>query len=536
MSVGVDVSAVYAEMLQAIESPTTHDVRQTRLVYLYISAVRAPSSDLALLLVNSLHKHARASSPVLRHEAVRCLASIVTEIDYAQFVAPILSKALDDSHPLVRRGATLAALVCAQQQQDPAKKQDLYSALEILVEDLDVTVSLNAVLALCQLHGPSFVPAHSVLMRLFASIDTLHEFARAYMAELVLRIDSCTHEQRLELLNALDSQLDHAESCVVTSAAAAMLHLCRGTPLLKSVCRRLIAPLLALVAHPINDAGKFVAMRHLALVLPEVPEVAVDVDLLFIRLEDAGFVQAEKAHLLSVVANASNAHVCVDMIDDALRVVEASSVVDSMLNALVEIALMPNQNSDVVERVRKQLVACCMSTGAGKRSAAVVHCAALLRQRRELANEATLRAMSEYLLSLSRMALLALLDTIADLGSAMLLTSDCPALLCEVLNLLREDATYVDDSAVTIQLLDATLRCFAGAPTVYSGVAVDVLQFCLNCDDGRVRQRAELMGLVLTQGIEQVRAILKSPSATTIVASQSRTLTTGFNNTSEFAS
>lgn len=516
LSAGVDVAPLYADMLQAIEIETNRDVRQTRLVYLYLSAVPAPAPEFALLLVNSLHKHARNASPVLRHEAVRTLAAVVGHVDYLQFVAPVLNRALDDSHPLVRRGATLAALIAAlQMRPSDATRADLQNALTALVDDRDESVSLGALLALCQLLGPEFVPQHAVLMRLLAAATTAHEFARAYVAELVLRVTECTDEHRIELLNALDVQLEHSEACVVASAAAAMLHLCRDTPLLPSVCRRLIAPLSSLVAHPANPAALFVAMRHLALVLPHVPDAAVDLSVLYIRYTDELFVQIEKARLLSIAATPESTPTCVEYIGSALRLVEASPIVDALLDALVQIACKPTQRTEAVVDIRARLCRACVVGGAANRNVAVIRCAELLRARPELADEATLGAMTEYLLSFNRDALCSLLDTIANVGP---LLSDGAALLSDVLTRLSNDAALAADSELVVQLLQATMRCFADGGAAYSRVAIETLQLCLASDDARLRQSAELYGAVMALGKNQLRSAVQEPVAAPRIA------------------
>lgn len=519
LSAGVDVASVYAEMLQAIEIETNRDVRATRLVYLYLTAVQAPAPDFALLLVNSLHKHARNASPVLRHEAVRTLVAVVAPTDYRQFVAPVLSRALDDSHPLVRRGATLAALLAALRLPlDDAARADLRAALLALVDDRDESVALAALLALSQLlSAHEFVPSHAALLRLLAAATTAPPFARAYVAELVLRVPHCSDEHRVELLNALDVQLEHADACVVASAAAAMLHLCRDTPLLPSVCRRLIAPLSLLVAHPANSASLFVALRHLALVLPHAPDAAVDLAPLYVRYTDEPFVQIEKARFLAVAATAATTPTCVELIGAALRLVEAAPVVDALLDALVQIARKPTQRAEAVADIGARLRRACLVGGAANRNVAVIRCAELVRARPELADEATLGAMTEYLLSLNRDALCALLDAIASVGPVL---ADGAALLSDVLARLANEPALAHDSELVVRLLQATMRCFAddggGAP--YSRAAIDTLQLCLASDDARVRQSAELFGAVMTQGKSELRAAVQEP----VGAAQSR--------------
>jgi hypothetical protein len=509
MSSGVDVAPLYGDVLQAVESASKRDVRQTRLVYLYLSAVDAPSPDLSLLLVNSLHKHSRDASPVLRHEAVRALAAASASLDYAQFVAPVLSRLLDDAHPLVRRGATLAALVCARAKRDDAAVcADLSAALNSLVDDRDELVALNAVLALCQLHGAAFVVPTAAVVRLLAAGASLPDMSRAYVNELILRIALCSDEQRIALLNALDPLLEHAEACVATSAAAAMLHLCRDTPLLGSVCARLVAPLAALVAHPANDASHYLAMRHLALILPRVAEPVFDVNLLYVGHTDAPFVQIEKARLLGVAATDKTAQQCIDLLAAALRVAEPVSVVDAVLGALVQIAVRLPKHAD---DVRRRLLA--IGGSPARRSVAVVRCAELFAARPDLADSAALQCMSEHFLSLRRDALCALLGVIAQVGPVL---PDGAALLFEALNLVRDEPAHADDSQLLLQLLDASLRCFADAGAAYSRVAIDTLQLCLASDDARLRQRAEMAGVVLSHGKAHARTAFSqaAPRAT----------------------
>ena len=119
----------------------------------------------------------------------------------------------------------------------------LKDVLRKSIDDLDESVALTALLAIIELDDQVFVPSKDTLDRLLSALNTFDAFGKSYLLRLLLRVRPEADKERAHLLNKIDAQLDAAEPTVVLATAAAMLHICATSPLLKSACQRVTGEL-----------------------------------------------------------------------------------------------------------------------------------------------------------------------------------------------------------------------------------------------------------------------------------------------------
>jgi Adaptin N terminal region len=86
MTLGVDVSRLFTEMLMAIE---TRDLVVKKMVYLYLCTYARAAPDLAILCVNTLQRDCGNEDPMVRGLALRSLCSLrlPTIVEYIRCAA-----------------------------------------------------------------------------------------------------------------------------------------------------------------------------------------------------------------------------------------------------------------------------------------------------------------------------------------------------------------------------------------------------------------------------------------------------------------
>ena len=138
MSLGIDVSRLYSEMIMA--SSTTNLV-QKKMVYQYLTTYARAKPDLALLCINTLQRDCNDTDPMVCGLALRSLASLRMP-NITEYALPPVYAGLRHRSPYVRKTAVLAAVKlhnwAPQAVQDSAG--DLLDVLYSLLRDGDAQV------------------------------------------------------------------------------------------------------------------------------------------------------------------------------------------------------------------------------------------------------------------------------------------------------------------------------------------------------------------------------------------------------------
>jgi AP-4 complex subunit beta-1 len=94
MTLGVDVSRLFTEMLMAIE---TRDLVIKKMVYLYMCTYAQSNPDLAIMCVNTLQRDCGNEDPMVRGLALRSLCSLrlPSIVEYIRSATSALSNAYE---------------------------------------------------------------------------------------------------------------------------------------------------------------------------------------------------------------------------------------------------------------------------------------------------------------------------------------------------------------------------------------------------------------------------------------------------------
>ena len=106
MTLGIDVSRLFTEMIMAIE---IKDVICKKLIYLYLCHYAHTNPDSAIMCINTMHRDCSNEDPMIRGLALRSLCSLrlSTIIEY---VEQPLQKSLTDISAYVRKTGVMGIL------------------------------------------------------------------------------------------------------------------------------------------------------------------------------------------------------------------------------------------------------------------------------------------------------------------------------------------------------------------------------------------------------------------------------------------
>ena len=106
MTLGIDVSRLFTEMMLAIE---TRDLVIKKMVYLYLCNYAVTNPQLAQMCTNSLQKDCEHDDPMVRGLALRSLTGLRLP-EMVEYISEPLRKSLVDSHPYVRKTGVMGIL------------------------------------------------------------------------------------------------------------------------------------------------------------------------------------------------------------------------------------------------------------------------------------------------------------------------------------------------------------------------------------------------------------------------------------------
>eukprot|EP00953_Heterococcus_sp_UTEX-ZZ885_P037111 19094-Heterococcus_DN1.PRE.3 len=159
MTLGVDVSRLFTEMLMAIE---TRDLVIKKMVYLYMCTYAQSNPDLAIMCVNTLQRDCGNEDPMVRGLALRslcslrlpsiveyisCTTSVPRTLSYVLKLLFMLQHLLHNSEPLrrslvdgnayVRKTGVMAVLKMYHLSPDLVRDMGLVDTLYAMLQDVD---------------------------------------------------------------------------------------------------------------------------------------------------------------------------------------------------------------------------------------------------------------------------------------------------------------------------------------------------------------------------------------------------------------
>ncbi|CAM9160788.1 unnamed protein product [Scytosiphon promiscuus] len=274
MTLGIDVSRLFTEMMLAIE---TRDLVVKKMVYLYLCTYARQKPDLAIMCINTLQRDCNNQDPMVRGLALRSLCSLRLPA-MVEYISDPLKASLTDANSYVRKTGVMAILkmwhLWPQAVEDGVMVDTLYNMLQ----DSDAQVVANCVVVLNEIMADAggMATNTAIVHHLLGRLEDFNEWGVCHVLALVSRHEPADDEEAFEIMNLVDPVLRTSNSGAVLAAVNCFLLLTKKMPDMRfQVYERTKAPLLTLMAGG-SPETVFCILKHLEGMLPRCPGVFDD--------------------------------------------------------------------------------------------------------------------------------------------------------------------------------------------------------------------------------------------------------------------
>ncbi|KAL7548846.1 hypothetical protein ACHAWF_012111 [Thalassiosira exigua] len=322
MTLGIDVSRLFTEMMLAIE---TRDLVIKKMVYLFLCNYAETHPDLAQMCTNTLVKDSGNEDPMVRGLALRALCSLRLP-QMIEYTSEPLRRSLQDGHAYVRKTGVMGILKMYHLNKEEFDKAAFNDILYDMLRDPDSSVVRTDFCRICQLFYadlPGMALNRAVMLHLLNRIHEFSEFGILSVLDLVPRYIPANDEEGYQIMNLLDPVLRTANAGAVVATIRAFLsisdaigkrpgdHREEDSPttddMKRQVCVRIKAPLVTLIASGSNELT-YVLLKYADQLIDLCPGIFDDeYRQFYVRYSDPTHIKHSKVRILAKLANPDTA-------------------------------------------------------------------------------------------------------------------------------------------------------------------------------------------------------------------------------------
>jgi AP-4 complex subunit beta-1 len=363
MTLGIDVSRLFTEMMLAIE---TRDLVIKKMVYLYLCNYAYSHPELAQMCTNTLQKDCGNEDPMVRGLALRSLCSLNLP-QMVEYISEPLRKALQDHHAYVRKTGVMGILKLYYLDHDSFQECNFTDILYDMLRDVDPTVVANCIRVLNEVMSKTenggMAINRAIMLHLLNRIHEFSEFDLVCVLELVPRYIPANAEEGFQIMNLLDPVLRTSSSSAVLATVQAFLSLADSTgstpqeiqEIKEQVVSRIKAPLITLVASGSSEA-EYVLLKHVEALVDLCPGAFDDeYRQFYIRFNEPTHVKYLKVQILPMLANPETAP---DIVSELAEIVNVNNIQLSRLaiRSLAKIACRNTGGPGCAESIAQRMV------------------------------------------------------------------------------------------------------------------------------------------------------------------------------------
>lgn len=369
MTLGIDVSRLFTEMMLAIE---TRDLVIKKMVYLFLCNYAETHPDLAQMCTNTLVKDSGNEDPMVRGLALRALCSLRLP-QMIEYTSEPLRRSLQDGHAYVRKTGVMGILKMYHLNKEEFDKASFNDILYDMLRDPDSSVVTNCILVLNEIMADSGGMAlnRPVMLHLLNRIHEFSEFGILSVLDLVPRYIPANDEEGFQIMNLLDPVLRTANAAAVVATIRAFLSIADAIgkrsgddrdadspsvdDLKRQVCVRIKAPLVTLIASGSNELT-YVLLKYADQLIDLCPGIFDDeYRQFYVRYSDPTHIKHSKIRIIAKLANPETAP------DIVAELGELVADVDDIMGRLAvrsmgAIALHDSGGQGAVESIARRLV------------------------------------------------------------------------------------------------------------------------------------------------------------------------------------
>lgn len=315
MTLGIDVSRLFTEMMLAIE---TRDLVIKKMVYLYLTNYARTHPELAQMCTNTLQKDCGNEDPMVRGLALRALCGLNLP-QMIEYICDPLRRGLTDGHAYVRKTAVMGVLKLYHLDAEIFDNFGFTDQLYDMLRDPDASVVANCIIVLNEVMQKT--PAggmainRAIMLHLLNRIHEFNEFAKVQILELVPRYIPANEEEGYQIMNLLDPLLRSADSGATMATMKAFLSLVEhlnvpndpSTDLTRQIVDRVKGPLVTQISSGSSEI-MYVLLKHVQ-ILQDICPGAFDEDYrqFYVRYNEPTHVKYLKISILPRLANSNTA-------------------------------------------------------------------------------------------------------------------------------------------------------------------------------------------------------------------------------------
>lgn len=369
MTLGIDVSRLFTEMMLAIE---TRDLVIKKMVYLFLCNYAETHPDLAQMCTNTLVKDSASEDPMVRGLALRALCSLKLP-QMIEYTSEPLRRSLQDGHAYVRKTGVMGILKMYHLDKEGFDRAAFSDILYDMLRDPDSSVVANAILVLNEIMADAGGMAlnRAVMLHLLNRIHEFSEFGILSVLDLVPRYIPASDDEGFQIMNLLDPVLRTANAGAVVATIRAFLSIADAVgrrpgdgrdddsptvdDMKRQVCVRIKAPLVTLVAAGSNELA-YVLLQYADQLIDLCPAVFDDeYRQFYVRYSDPTHIKHSKVRILAKLANPDTAP---DIVAELGELV--ADVDDTMgrlaVRSMADIAIRDSGGAGAVESIARRLV------------------------------------------------------------------------------------------------------------------------------------------------------------------------------------
>jgi vesicle coat complex subunit len=363
MTLGIDVSRLFTEMMLAIE---TRDLVIKKMVYLYLCNYAYSHPELAQMCTNTLQKDCGNEDPMVRGLALRSLCSLNLP-QMVEYISEPLRKSLQDHHAYVRKTGVMGILKLYYLDKESFLECNFTDILYDMLRDVDPTVVANCIRVLNEVMAKSenggMAINRAIMLHLLNRIHEFPEFDLVCVLELVPRYIPANAEEGFQIMNLLDPVLRTSSSAAVLATIQAFLSLADSIgststevqEIKEQVISRIKAPLITLVASGSSEL-EYVLLKQVEMLIELCPR-AFDEEYrqLYIRFNEPTHVKYLKVQILPMLANPDTAP---DIVSELAEIVNVNNTQLSRLaiRSLAKIACRGTGGPGCAESIAQRMV------------------------------------------------------------------------------------------------------------------------------------------------------------------------------------
>jgi len=363
MTLGIDVSRLFTEMMLAIE---TRDLVIKKMVYLYLCNYAVTHPELAQMCTNTLQKDCGNEDPMVRGLALRSLCSLNLP-QMVEYISEPLRKSLQDHHAYVRKTGVMGILKLFYLDQEAFQECNFTDILYDMLRDVDPTVVANAIRVLNEVMAKTenggMAINRAIMLHLLNRIHEFTEFDLVSVLELVPRYIPANSDEGYQIMNLLDSVLKRSSSATVLATVRAFLSMIDSigsTPevvqeIKEQIIARVKAPLVTLVASGSYETC-FVLLKQVQALVQLCPGAFDDeYRQFYTRFSEPTYVKYLKVEILPLLANPDTAP---DIVAELAEIVNSNNTRLSRLaiQSMAKIACRNTGGPGASESIAQRMV------------------------------------------------------------------------------------------------------------------------------------------------------------------------------------